>query len=222
MRRTPRTDALMSKLADEVARNNGRRVPMQEPLEQAIDHAADLERESDSRLEYAENKQEELREMEARKDEAYTERNKVVAALAWMAIWAGWKAGLARTAIEGWSDDWHGCVYIDLPSGQASWHYHDSHAPLFAGLPPYSGSWDGHTTPEKYERLAHIGEVLAESNEARALHQMRKAEPGDFTYTAPDAVACKGPCGSVDCWRNGCRVERAKGNVMRTGEEPKR
>lgn len=54
MRRTPRTDALMSKLADEVARNNGRRVPMQEPLEQAIDHAADLERESDSRLEYAE------------------------------------------------------------------------------------------------------------------------------------------------------------------------
>lgn len=109
-----------------------------------------------------------LKEMEARKDAAYEERNRVVAALAWMAIWAGWKAGVARTAIEGWSEDWHGCLYIDLPHGQVSWHYHDSHAPLFDGLPPYRGSWDGHTTPEKYERVAHIGEVLHESNEARA------------------------------------------------------
>lgn len=89
--------------------------------------------------------------MEARKDAAYLERNQVVAALA-----KAFPSGVARTAIEGWSEDWHGCVYIDLPTGQASWHFHDSHAYLFAGLPQYVGRWDGHTTAEKYERLAAL------------------------------------------------------------------
>jgi len=92
-----------------------------------------------------------LAEMEARKDAAYLERNQVVAALA-----KCFPSGVARTAIEGWSEDWHGCVYIDLPTGQASWHFHDSQAYLFAGLPPYTKPWDGHDTPTKYERLAAL------------------------------------------------------------------
>ena len=92
-----------------------------------------------------------LRDMEARKDAAYLERNRVVAALA-----KAYPSGVARTAIEGWSEDWHGCVYIDLPTGQASWHFHDSQAYLFADLPPYTGKWDGHDTPEKYRRLAAL------------------------------------------------------------------
>lgn len=95
-----------------------------------------------------------LAEMEARKDAAYEERNRCVALLARMTLAMGRHAGVARTAIEGWSEDWHGCVYIDLPTGQASWHFHDSQASLFDGLPAYSGAWDGHTTPEKYERVA--------------------------------------------------------------------
>jgi hypothetical protein len=93
----------------------------------------------------------ELKEMEARKDAAYLERNQVVAALA-----KCFPSGVARTAIEGWSEDWHGCVYIDLPTGQASWHFHDSQAYLFDGLPPYAGKWDGHTAEEKYARLAAL------------------------------------------------------------------
>lgn len=92
-----------------------------------------------------------LTEMERRKDAAYLERNQVVAALA-----KCFPSGVARTAIEGWSEDWHGCVYIDLPTGQASWHFHDSQAYLFADLPPYRGTWDGHDTPEKYRRLASL------------------------------------------------------------------
>ena len=92
---------------------------------------------------------EDLKNMEARKDAAYLERNKVVAALASL-----FPSGVARTDIPGWSPYWHGCVYIDLPTGQASWHYHDSHAYLFAHLPPYTKPWDGHTTEEKYQRLA--------------------------------------------------------------------
>jgi hypothetical protein len=96
----------------------------------------------------------ETAEQREAKDGAYLERNQCVALIARMALSMGLTAGLARTAIEGWSEDWHGCVYIDLPTGQASWHYHDSQAELFAGLPPYTGAWDGHSTPEKYERLA--------------------------------------------------------------------
>ena len=81
-------------------------------------------------------------------DAAYTERNHLVAVLARL-----FPSGIKRTEINGWEPGWHGCVYIDFPSGQASWHYHDREAYLFDDLPPYSGEWDGHTTDEKYERL---------------------------------------------------------------------
>jgi hypothetical protein len=98
----------------------------------------------------------ELGAMRARKDAAYLERNRVVAALARATIALGFAAGTARTNIPGWPSDWHGCVYIDTPKGQASWHYPDSHAHLFDDLPVYTKPWDGHTTPGKYERLAEI------------------------------------------------------------------
>jgi hypothetical protein len=110
---------------------------------------------------------------EQSKDGAYLERNQCVALIAGLALAAGWRAGITKTAIEGWSEDWHGCVYIDLPAGQVSWHYHDSHAHLFAFLPPYAGEWDGHDTPTKYERVA---------TEAIAAARARKPkEPGDRT-----------------------------------------
>lgn len=87
-------------------------------------------------------------EMAKRKDFAYMERNMLVAHLATL-----YPSGTKRTNIEGWNPEWHGCVYIDSPAGQLSWHYHDSQAPFFAALPPYTKEWDGHTTEEKYERL---------------------------------------------------------------------
>jgi hypothetical protein len=36
--------------------------------------------------------------------------------------------------------DWP-IIFIELPTGQVSWH-----------VPAYAGEWDGHTTPQKYER----------------------------------------------------------------------
>lgn len=98
--------------------------------------------------------------LEADKDAAYLERNKLVALLASI-----YPAGIKRTAIDGWSDDWHGCVYIDLPWGQASWHYHDSHAALFEHLPPYNGEWDGHTTEGKYAAIVDASKMIMEKSE---------------------------------------------------------
>ena len=88
-----------------------------------------------------------------RADAAYEERNRCVALLARMAIALGYKAGTAHTVIEGWDTAWHGCIYIDLPVGQVSWHYHDNDAWIFDSFPPYDGAWDGHDTPEKYRRV---------------------------------------------------------------------
>lgn len=87
----------------------------------------------------------------AEKDEAYRQRNVLVAALARL-----YPSGTRKTNIEGWSEDWHGCVYIDLPAGQVSYHYHDSQAHLFAGLPPYEKPWDGHDKEEAERRLSAV------------------------------------------------------------------
>lgn len=70
-------------------------------------------------------------------------------------------SGLLQTDIPGWDPEWHGAVYIDLPAGQVSWHYHVSQAHLFDGLPAYAGAWDGHDTPEKYRRLAALSRIVS-------------------------------------------------------------
>lgn len=106
--------------------------------------------------------------LKAEKDGAYTERNQVVAALA-----KAFPSGVARTTIEGWDPEWHGCVFIDLPTGQASWHFHDSHASLFADLPTYAKPWDGHSTPEKYDRLARMKPICLESENAKLRDLLR-------------------------------------------------
>ena len=100
---------------------------------------------------------EELENMRARKDAAYMERNSVVALMLRMALELGWKAGIGvHQDAPGvpWDPEWRTLVTVDLPTGQASWHVHDSERHLFDGLPAYEGAWDGHDTSEKYRRLA--------------------------------------------------------------------
>mgnify|MGYP001560934242 CR=1 FL=1 len=92
----------------------------------------------------------------AGKQQAYLERSHLVAALARM-----FYAGIRQTKIDGWSPDWYGCVYIDLPSGQISYHYHDSHAHLFDGLPPYNKPWDGHDKDTVHKRLSELSVASA-------------------------------------------------------------
>ena len=94
------------------------------------------------------------------KDVAYRERNQCVAALARMAIGLGWPGGMGKhdPADQSWDADWRNLVGIDGPSGQMTWHSHDSDLPMFDGIPAagaleWAYVWDGHTTPQKYERL---------------------------------------------------------------------
>lgn len=89
------------------------------------------------------------------KNAAYVERNKCVALVARMAVALGLEAGLGRHEEEdkSWEDDWRNIVFIELPTGQVSWHIHDSDLPMFNWLSGYEGGWDGHTTEEKYERV---------------------------------------------------------------------
>ena len=86
-------------------------------------------------------------------DSVYLERNQTVAALA-----RCFPSGIKKTAIDGWDEAWHNCVYIDLPTGQVSWHFHDREMYLFAGLPAYEGEWDGHDTEEKYRRVREFAQ----------------------------------------------------------------
>ena len=85
------------------------------------------------------------------KNAAYAERDQLVAALS-----KRFPAHLARHDRADWEDDWRNIVCIHLPAGQATWHIHDSELPWFAHLPQLPGHWDGHSTDEKYRRLAGL------------------------------------------------------------------
>lgn len=74
----------------------------------------------------------EVERLMRKRDAAYDERMHLVAALARL-----FPSGIRDTTTLGWTSDWKGCVYIDLPSGQISYHYHTRHEGLFSGLPAY-------------------------------------------------------------------------------------
>lgn len=85
------------------------------------------------------------------KNEAYAERNKLVCVLS--KIFPAWLGRHEETDLN-WGKEWFNIVYIQMPTGQVSWHIHEDLMPLFAHLElDLSKKWDGHTTDEKYERL---------------------------------------------------------------------
>lgn len=102
----------------------------------------------------------------------YDERNRCVAAMTCMAMTRGWVTWLGKHEPANdpmWDKEWMNVVFIDLPTGQVSWHIHDRDLPLFAHLPvrPDGPSiegditkWDGHSTEEKYKRLERLAEPI--------------------------------------------------------------
>lgn len=92
------------------------------------------------------------------KDAAYAERNKCVAAIVIVAVKKGWATGLALHSRDDalWDEEWRNIVWIELPTGQVTWHIHDRELPMFTALQLKQCDWfkwDGHSTQEKYDRL---------------------------------------------------------------------
>jgi hypothetical protein len=106
------------------------------------------------RLKCLQDLKQQKEQFQKEKDAIYQERDQLVCALSKL-----FPSSLERHPSEdkNWEDDWRWIVFIDMDGKQLSWHIHDSELFLFAHLPRETGvKWDGHTTPEKYERLAAL------------------------------------------------------------------
>lgn len=84
-------------------------------------------------------------------NKVYTERNACVGMAYIMATALGYNVGV-KVEDPQWP-----IIFIDLPTGQVSWHIPigdlASYFP-YGRIPAYSGEYDGHSTEEKYSRLA--------------------------------------------------------------------
>lgn len=93
----------------------------------------------------------ELDETRKAKDNAYTERNKLVCLLS--KVFPSSIQDHVLKEGEQWDEDWRKVIFIELPTGQCSWHIHRLEEPMFAHLGDMGMKWDGHTTEEKYQRV---------------------------------------------------------------------
>lgn len=99
----------------------------------------------------------ELMSERLQKNGAYNERNMCISLIAKMAQAMGYVAGLGKHEGPDSDPEFQDIVFIDLPSGQVSWHVHKDEMYLFDFLPTYAGKWDGHSTSVKYNRVLNPG-----------------------------------------------------------------
>ena len=88
---------------------------------------------------------------ESTPDEAYLDRNLAVQVLAVLAKQNGYQTGIRNR-----EDEWP-ILYVDLPSGQVSWHI--SKNEIAASFPDYPVEWDGHDLEKKRDRLRQFLEA---------------------------------------------------------------
>jgi hypothetical protein len=84
----------------------------------------------------------------------YTERTQLVALIARLALEHECLVGVGKDPVE-IDAAWQHVVFIELPTGQVTWHVHaDEIKQYFNWCPPWRGDpWDGHTTAQKYARV---------------------------------------------------------------------
>ncbi len=95
-------------------------------------------------------------------DELYAERDQCVALAAWLAHALGmpvWIGQHESQPGEMWDDEWRNVVYINLPTGQVSWHIRADELEWFSHIPHGGDSWDQHTPEEKYRRVKALTEI---------------------------------------------------------------
>ena len=81
---------------------------------------------------------------ESTPNEAYLDRNLCVQIMVKMAMKLGYSAGIKD------DPEWP-ILYIDLPTGQVSWHIPKKD--ILTDFQEYNGKWDGHDLHEKRRRL---------------------------------------------------------------------
>ena len=115
----------------------------------------------------------ELERLRADLNLAYRERCAVVAALIRV---GGYPAQVVMAPdAEGW---W--IVYAETPAGQVSWHVSPDDMDLFRDIPVAFGTysrWDGHTTDEKYRRVAALAPAPADKGATLTNAQLRQQGP---------------------------------------------
>ena len=84
-------------------------------------------------------------------DFAYWERNQLVAVLSKL-----FPSHLCKHIGNTYTEGYQWMVCIHLPTGQATWHIHDSDKRYFCHLNVCKNHWDGHTTKEKYEKVGYL------------------------------------------------------------------
>jgi hypothetical protein len=98
---------------------------------------------------------EQLAAVTAERDKAYRERAHLVAYLA--ACYPSVLAIDIDPDAPGWA-----VIFVETPTGQMSWHVSGDDLDLFLSVEhadsdePQVPKWDGHTTEEKYRRLAEL------------------------------------------------------------------
>lgn len=122
---------------------------------------------------------------EQERDGAYRERAQLGALLA--ALFPAVLAPAPDVDEAGWQ-----ILYLTLPTGQASWHIHPRDAELYGhvehvGSEDPRAQWDGHTTPEKYQRIADIAADATLLTHTDALELVE--ELGQQAYQAQDRLA---------------------------------
>ncbi len=105
-----------------------------------------------------------IKKLKSEKDGAYSERNKLVSLIS--KIFPS-SLGRHEDSDTSWNDDWRWIVYVNIPTGQCSWHIHDDDLPMFSHLKRENVKWDGHTTEEKYDRISRFKELVEEGQVLR-------------------------------------------------------
>lgn len=100
---------------------------------------------------YVAKLQQKLADLAKERDYVYFERNNLVSLLSTI-----YPSCLGVDTSQK-DKQWQNVVYIETPEGQMSWHFEVKLLPMFSHLVFKEGElWDGHTTEEKYERLARL------------------------------------------------------------------
>lgn len=141
--------------------------------------------------EYTRYLEQEIARFRALKNDAFHERNQLVALISKI-----YPAKLGKD--ESGQSILENVVYIDLPTGQASWHITKDEIDLFAHLSKAGDDqsiWDGHTKQEKIERVNTVSaetplpQIFKKGSHAipkKLLEQARKSADISFCVTHSD------------------------------------